>query len=102
MGRWRLMTCVGFAALLWAGCGDDQVATGDAAVSTDGGSRFGTLDTTLDTNDPDMSEADTGDAPTQDALAADATGKDTEPQNCPGGAGCPCEQAINCDIALCI
>ncbi len=94
------------AALLSTSCGDETPTSGDAGTAVDsGGTTFDISQ--LDTGIADAGPGDTTPDAEPDALdpaddgAEPDTGDDTT-LNCPGGPGCPCDKAIDCDIALCI
>ncbi len=64
----------------------------------------------VDSGEPaDLTQAtDTPDVPAiidtakLEAVTADTAGAETAAATCPGGAGCPCKDNFDCDIALCI
>ncbi len=104
--RYLICGSLGLFALLAAGCGDDAASELDAGANVDADATW--QDTSVvtggDTGVVDGGVADAGmdTATPDDSSQADTPGDDAVPDNCPGGANCPCEQAVDCDISLCI
>jgi len=70
----------------------DDVATNDA----------GTLDNDTGTVDAGTSTADTGASNADTGTTNEDATVDAGDDNCPGGAGCPCQQSNECDGGFCI